>query len=71
MYNGRTDGGGGGGGGEREREREREKTQVNTKQSLTRQDYFIVRLPAYITTGVNIYAIRILMYPVTDLNSVF
>ena len=55
---------------ERERERERERRQDKTRQDKTRQDFLLSGLRP-ITTGVNIQAIRILMDPVTDLNSVF
>ena len=53
----------------RETERER---QDKTRQDKTRKDKIILLSGLRpITTGVNIQAIRILMDPVTDINSFF
>ena len=60
--------GGGGGGGERERDRQTE----TERQRERRQDKIILLSGLRpITTGVNIQAVRILIDPMTDLNSVF
>ena len=56
---------------ERDRDRERRRRRESkARERETRPDKIILSGLRPITTGVNIQAIRILMDPVTDLNSV-